>query len=1236
MPKIALKYIFAIIFLINCLEGFSQKTFYSKKTLGWEDQKPDNSQIKTYTIFLIGDIKNPNSTNKVLDLLEMQMNAAGQNSAVVVLGDILYQQGMPDSTANTRKEAEKNLEYILSKFDNYKGEIIFIPGNHDWAQGRKHGWNNLKNLEFEIEKRLNRGNVFVPDGGCPGPVEIPLNDKVTLIAFDYQWWMHRYDKPHPIYNCNWSKDADFFTMLEDAIQRNANKQIVLATHFPLYSVGNHGGYFPLEQSLFPLTERKDWMYIPLPGFIYTGFRKIFGNIQDLPHPEYKALKEMIWSIIKKYPNIVYTAGHEHNLQYLNKDSIHHIISGGGGEGTYISRRKRKADFAAASEGYSVLEYFNNGDVWMKFVKPDEAKSTLLYQKKLYNKLVKTSVETEVDLNKINYSDSIVKKALNDIYKADPSHEFWMGKNYRTEWNTEVSYPVFDIGKEKGGLKIIQKGGGQQTTSVRLEDKSGKQFVLRSVNKNVKKAIDKFMQNTIFEDIVQDGISASHPFASLTIPKLADALGIYHTNPKMVWLPDDPRFGMYRKDIANNVFLFEERPQGNAKKIESFGESKKIISTARLIKAVQNDHDKWVDQKAVLKARLFDILINDWDRHDDQWRWASFKKKSKTIYQPIPRDRDQVYFVNEGPIMWLIRQDFLMPKFQGLDYEIKNVKGLGFNARYFDRAFLTELNRDSWIKEATNIKSALNDSIIHEAINELPPEIYAISGETIQAKLKSRLNNFQEYAEEYYDDLSKSVDVVGTNERDYFRVNREANGDMDVSVYELSDKKAKIKDLFYHRKFKYDETKEVRLYGLAEKDLFEISGKANKGIKLRMIGGKEKDSFTDHSKIRGWSRKNIIYDRSDKTNIYKLGNESRLKLAIQKSVNKYDRMQFKFNKNIPLLSLGYNIDDGIILGAGLNLKRYNFRDSTSHQIMARYAYLTSAFSVKYSGMVSSVFNKSNLLLDAEVSLPRSVDNFFGLGNITEKLSDDKSYYKVRHKLIFANPKIVRSLRNKSKWSIGAFYKYIEIRDTADRFIGSANPAITINEDFKTKNYFGINASIDIDGRNDKINPVRGLRWYTEAEYFSNLNGKKNDFLKLKSDLSFYISFKKDPRYVFALKFGGAKNIGDYDFLHANYLGNKSNLRGFLSHRFGGESYLYQNTELRIKLLNIRRHFFVGQWGILFFNDVGKVWIEDEKSSTWHNGYGFGTWISPFNATIINLTYQMSKEEKLFTMNVSFYF
>ena len=47
---------------------------------------------------------------------------------------------------------------------------------------------------------------------------------------------------------------------------------------------------------------------------------------------------------------------------------------------------------------------------------------------------------------------------------------------------------------------------------------------------------------------------------------------------------------------------------------------------------------------ISRRRLFDMLIGDWDRHQDQWRWIEFKENGKKVYRPMPRDRDQAFSI----------------------------------------------------------------------------------------------------------------------------------------------------------------------------------------------------------------------------------------------------------------------------------------------------------------------------------------------------------------------------------------------------------------------------------------------------------------------------------------------------------------------------------------------------------------------------------------------------------------
>ncbi len=77
-------------------------------------------------------------------------------------------------------------------------------------------------------------------------------------------------------------------------------------------------------------------------------------------------------------------------------------------------------------------------------------------------------------------------------------------------------------------------------------------------------------------------------------------------------------------------------------------------------------------------------------------------------------------------------------------------------------------------------------------------------------------------------------------------------------------------------------------------------------------------------------------------------------------------------------------------------------------------------------------------------------------------------------------------------------------------------------------------------------------------------------------------------------------GNYEFFQACSLGGKSNLRGHRSTRYAGDASLYQNSELRLKLFVFSNYLSKGEFGILGFNDVGRVWLDGEDSNQWHIG------------------------------------
>src|SRR6185295_13713102 len=151
-----------------------------------------------------------------------------------------------------------------------------------------------------------------------------------------------------------------------------------------------------------------------------------------------------------------------------------------------------------------------------------------------------------------------------------------------------------------------------------------------------------------------------------------------------------------------------------------------------------DNDHTVDQHEVLKARLLDNLIGDWDRHPDQWRWGVRDTGKGRTYYPIPRDRDQAFFNSDG----LLISFFAKNRFaflQGFKPRIANVKGLNYHSRDFDRFFLNQLDENEWRNTADSFVNNLPDAEITRAVKKLPPEIYAFGGQKMIDRLKSRRN-----------------------------------------------------------------------------------------------------------------------------------------------------------------------------------------------------------------------------------------------------------------------------------------------------------------------------------------------------------------------------------------------------------------------------------------------------------------------------------------------------------------
>ena len=522
---------------------------------------------------------------------------------------------------------------------------------------------------------------------------------------------------------------------------------------------------------------------------------------------------------------------------------------------------------------------------------------------------------------------------------------------------------------------------------------------------------------------------------------------------------------------------------------------------------------------------------------------------------------------------------------------------------------------------------------------MPAEWQAIDGARLAKDLKARRDSLVEVADRFYEHLAERADVYLTDLPELVEAKRLEHGDVEVSVRPLPAD-GPPGDVTYRRVFQKQETEEIRLYALGGDDRITVTGRED-GIKLRVIGGPGNDTLDDSQ--GGGTRMSDSQGQNRVLGGPGTRNDTRPYEPPPPPENAPWLPPKDFDSSTWRLPwIGYASDFGFFLGQGLEHRRYGFRKnefSSRHVFRAGYAFGETSGRFDYSGTFNRENSRNSLGLGFYWS-GIEVLRFYGFGNETAN-NGDKDFYRARQNQVVLYPSFTWSITRTTSLTMGPVGRYSRPRGDDPVFVDQAGPFYG-RDDF---GQVGAHALFLLDGRDSIQYPRRGgllaVRgtvwpkvWDTDSTY-GEVNGNANGYLSAGQWLTL------------AVRGGGQKVFGTYPYFDAASLGGgglekgpldapDATLRGFRAGRFSGDSSVYGNADLRLRLgratIFVPTHF-----GIFGLFDVGRVWYEGEDSNDWHTSYGGGVWLSflKYRSTF-TAYYAHSKEDNLFRMGGGFTF
>jgi len=793
-----------------------------------------------------------------------------------------------------------------------------------------------------------------------------------------------------------------------------------------------------------------------------------------------------------------------------------------------------------------------------------------------------------------------------------SWRFWFGEGYRKAWATPVTLPVIDLRTEASGLTPLRQVGGFQTEGLALKGGDGLGYTFRKLEKHPERLLPKEWQDSALRTVTIDQTAAAHPAATAIVGALAQSCGIAFYSSRLAVMPDDPALGEFRATFGDTVGTLDEYLGPGARGI------REVVSTAELWKRWREDGaDNRVDARGFLKARLFDLVVGNWDRHQGQWRWA--RVGDDPVWVPLPEDADQAFTRYEGHALGAARK--VVPRFMRYSGEYpKRIEGLTANNYDVTRWLLARVEWATYQEVARELVTQMTDAAIDAALHRMPPEWYAIDGAELAKDIRQRRDSLAGYARKFYEHLADPVDVRGTDEADLATLRHLADGTLELTLAPLGAG-GEAGAPYYERRFLPRETHEIRLYLMGGDDRVVATGRNADGIHVRVLTGAGNDVVEDSESggLDVTDPHGVTVRRGPGT---KLSDREWTNPAPDQDRPWLEPRNYG-HWTVPIVEAWWQPNQDLIAGGGFARTAWGFRRYPwASMQMFTLLYSTGYKSVRASYLGQWRLSDTSLVgaLGARFSGIENM-NFFGFGNETEPI-DDKVLYKTETNEYELFPALRYEPSSRFELHAGPYAKRVETKG-GDSLVEQQKP-------YGTGGGFGeaaLRAGFEYDSRGRTLSmtetrgmaapdanaaapaaPATGVRLRAEGFFVPKAWDVTRAFGGVDGSVAAYVGNRS---LVLATRVGGRALWGPYPWFESasvsgdgGGIGADRSVRGYYGGRFRGDSSAYGNAELRWWIGQRRHPILPVRWGLTTFCESGRVWYEGESSRKWHTGYGLG--------------------------------